>query len=101
MKIVDTHQHLWDVDVFNYLWLQSLPTLNRSFGMNEYREATRDLEIEKSVFLECDVVEPSSPDETRHVLRLADQPDNPVEGVVASARPEKEGFQAYLETIAG
>jgi predicted TIM-barrel fold metal-dependent hydrolase len=101
MKIVDTHQHLWDVDVFRYLWLKSLPALNRSFGMKDYREATHDLEIEKSVFVECDVVEPSIPDETRHVLRLADQPDNPVEGVVASARPEKEGFNAYLETIVG
>jgi predicted TIM-barrel fold metal-dependent hydrolase len=69
--------------------------------MEDYLEATRDLEIEKSVFVECDVVEPSIPDETNHVLRIADQPDNPVEGVVASARPEKKGFKAYLETIVG
>jgi predicted TIM-barrel fold metal-dependent hydrolase len=51
--------------------------------------------------VECDVVEPSIPDETNHVLRIADQPNNPVAGVVASARPEKEGFRAYIETIAG
>ena len=101
MKIVDTHQHLWDLGLFRYLWLDSVPALNRSFGMNDYFEATRGLAIEKSVFVECDVVEPSIPDETNHVLRIADQPDNPVEGVVASARPEKKRFKAYLETIVG
>ncbi len=101
MKIIDTHQHLWDVDVFKYSWLESIPALHRSFGLKDYREATRDLEIEKSVFVECDVAEPSIPEETRHFLRLADQPDNPVQGVVAAARPEKEGFKVYIEAIAG
>lgn len=101
MKIVDTHQHLWDLDLFHYPWLESLPTLNRSFGTRDYSEATRGLEIEKSVFVECDVDEPRIPDETRHVLRIADQPDNPVQGVVAAARPEKEGFKAYVQAIVG
>jgi predicted TIM-barrel fold metal-dependent hydrolase len=35
MKIVDTHQHLWDLDLFRYAWLQQLPNLNRSFRMND------------------------------------------------------------------
>ncbi len=30
MKIVDTHQHLWDLDLFRYAWLEQLPVLNRS-----------------------------------------------------------------------
>jgi predicted TIM-barrel fold metal-dependent hydrolase len=57
MKIVDTHQHLWDLDLFRYAWLEQLPVLNRSFRMNDYRDATHGLAVEKSVHLEADVDE--------------------------------------------
>ncbi len=43
MKIVDAHQHLWDLDLFRYAWLRQLPVLNRSFRMNDYRDATSGL----------------------------------------------------------
>jgi predicted TIM-barrel fold metal-dependent hydrolase len=101
MKIVDTHQHLWDKDLFHYAWLESLPRLNRSFRLSDYQEATRGLEIEKTVFVECDVDEQQVEDEVLHVLRLADQPDSRIAGVVASGRPEKDGFEAHLEKLRG
>ncbi len=40
-------------------------------------------------------------EETRHLLALADQPDNPLEGIVACGRPESEDFKSYLDRIAG
>jgi predicted TIM-barrel fold metal-dependent hydrolase len=101
MKIVDTHQHLWDLDLFHYTWLEQLPVLNRSFRMNDYRHATNGLVIEKSVHLEADVDEPFMVDETKHLLRLADRADNPLEGVVACGRPESNEFRTYLEKILG
>lgn len=101
MKIVDTHQHLWDLDLFRYAWLQQLPDLNRSFRMNDYLAATNGLAIEKSVHLEADVDEPFMLDETMHLLRLADRADNPLEGVVACGRPESKEFKSYVEKIAG
>lgn len=100
MQIVDTHQHLWDTDLFRYSWLASVPSLNRSFRMPDYLAATRGLNVVKSVHLEADVDEPYMLDETRHVLALADQADNPLEGVVACGRPESEDFRAYLDKIA-
>ncbi len=101
MKIVDTHQHLWDLDLFRYAWLRQLPDLNRSFRMNDYLAATNGLAIEKSVHLEADVDEPFMLDETMHFLRLADCTDNPLEGVVACGRPESKDFTTYVEKIAG
>ena len=101
MKIVDTHQHLWDLDLFRYAWLQQLPGLNRSFRMNDYLAATNGLAIEKSVHLEADVDEPFMLEETMHLLRLADCSDNPLEGVVACGRPESKEFKTYVEKIAG
>src|SRR6266852_8361837 len=40
-------------------------------------------------------------EETRHLLRLANRPDNPLEGVVACGRPESNEFRTYLEKILG
>jgi predicted TIM-barrel fold metal-dependent hydrolase len=101
MQIVDTHQHLWDPDRFRYTWLQSVPSLNRSFRLSDYLEATQGLNVVKSVHVEADVDEPFMLAETRSVLALADQPDNPLAGVVACARPEKSDFRSYLDEIAG
>jgi len=100
MKIIDTHQHLWDLDLFTYSWLDSVPTLRRSFRMEDYLKAAQGLDIEKSVHLEADVDEPYMLDETRHILSLAEQ-DNPLSGVVACARPEKPHFADYLDQIGG
>lgn len=100
MKIIDTHQHLWDLDLFTYTWLEEVPVLRRSFRMEDYLEAVHGLDIEKSVHLEADVDERYMLDETRHILALAEQ-DNPLQGVVACGRPEKPGFAEYLDQIAG
>jgi predicted TIM-barrel fold metal-dependent hydrolase len=101
MQIIDTHQHLWDLDLFRYSWLDSLPALNRSFRMADYLKATAGLNVVKSVHLEADVDEPYMLEETRHVLALADQTDNPLAGIVACGRLEREDFRSYLERVAG
>ena len=101
MQIVDTHQHLWDPQAFGYSWLQNVPPIARAFRMSDYLEATRGLGVVKSVHVEADVDEAYMLEETRFVLALAEQPDNPLSGVVACARPEKAGFESYLEKILG
>jgi predicted TIM-barrel fold metal-dependent hydrolase len=101
MQIVDTHQHLWDPQMFGYSWLRSLPTLNQAFRMSDYLEATGTLNIVKSVHLEADVDEPFMLDETRYLLALADQPANPLAGIVACGRPENKDFRSYVDQIAG
>ncbi len=95
MQIVDTHQHLWDIDLFRYSWLDSVPQLNRSFRMADYLSAVQGLNVVKSVHLEADVDEPYMLDETRHLLALAERADNPLEGIVACGRPESEDFRSY------
>src|SRR5215472_12666435 len=99
MQIIDTHQHLWDLELFRYSWLDSLPQLNRSFRMSDYLEAASGLGVVKSVHLEADVDEPYILEETQHLLALAEQADNPLQGVVASGRPENENFLEYLDKI--
>ncbi len=35
MKLIDTHQHLWDLRQFPYSWCAGIPTLNRSFALDD------------------------------------------------------------------
>ncbi|MEI2723941.1 MAG: amidohydrolase [Verrucomicrobiota bacterium] len=98
MKIIDTHQHLWDLRQFPYSWCASLPVLNRSFGQDDYRAAAQDTGISKAVFVECDVDEPYALAEAQHIQSLVEQ--NPlIAGIVASARPERADFPAQLEAL--
>jgi predicted TIM-barrel fold metal-dependent hydrolase len=101
MKIIDTHQHLWDLDHLSYSWTANRPKLNRSFFLSDYFEASRDFEVIKSVHVEADVDEPYMLDETRHILGLAEDGGNPLSGVVAAARPEYHNFREYIDQIAG
>lgn len=101
MQIIDTHQHLWDLERFHYSWTANHPELNRSFLIQHYLDATRDIHIAKSVHVEADVDEQFMIGETRWVLELAAQSDNPLTGVVAAARPEYDNFRDHLEQIAG
>ncbi len=101
MKIIDTHQHLWDLDRFRYSWPAGQPKLNRSFLMRDYLEATAGIEVVKTVHVEADVDEAFMLDETRWILSLAERDDNRLAGVVAVARPEYDDFRDQIEAIAG
>ena len=101
MQIIDTHQHLWDLDKLPYSWTANQPKLNRSFRVDDYREATQGIEIVKSVFVEADIDEASIPDETRYVLELSERDDNPISGIVANARPEYDNFRESIQQFAG
>jgi predicted TIM-barrel fold metal-dependent hydrolase len=95
MHFVDTHQHLWDLAQFPYSWCASVPKLNRSFRLDDYRAAAAGVDIVKTVFMEADVDEPHLLDEARHIQSLADQ--NPlIAGIIASCRPERDGFREQL-----
>lgn len=100
MKIVDTHQHLWDLEKFSYEWTARADVLNRSYRLGDYRAATESLEIYKTVFLECDVDDEFRADEAKYICELSENPATKIAGVVAAARPEESGFEEYLQSIA-
>ncbi|WP_438482619.1 amidohydrolase family protein [Oleiharenicola lentus] len=99
MQLIDTHQHLWDLQRFPYSWCAGIPVLNRSFVLADYVAASANTEISKTIFMECDVDEPHALDEARHIQALADA-NSSIAGIVASGRPERDGFRAHLEALA-
>ena len=43
--IIDTHLHLWDISRLRYPWLNDIPRLNRSFFLDDYREACGGMDV--------------------------------------------------------
>lgn len=99
MPIIDTHQHLWDVDRFAYSWCASVPALNRSFLPADYAASTAETDIVASVFVEADVDRPHALDETAWISELAAAPGSPIAAIVAAARPEEDDFEQRLSAL--
>jgi len=100
MPRIDTHQHLLYPARFSYDWTDSLPALaKRSFTLEEYRVAAANCDVTGTIFMEVDVPGGNSGDEARFFCELATDPRNGLLGVIASCRPENEGFGAYLDSI--
>jgi predicted TIM-barrel fold metal-dependent hydrolase len=100
IPIIDTHQHLWDMDQFPYSWTRGEPVLNRSFRVTDYLAATDGLNVVGSVHVEAAVDDAYQLQETETLAALVGQPGSPLRGLVASARPESEEFDAQIEVLA-
>jgi len=98
MPIIDTHQHLWDLDHFRLNWLDEAPAvLRRSFRLGDYLKATKGLNVVKAVYLEVDVIPSQQNDEARFVTEISKDPKYPTVAGVISGRPENEGFKKYID----
>jgi L-fuconolactonase len=97
LPIVDTHQHLWDLKKFKLPWLTEGSPLARSFVMSDYLQATHELNVVKTVYMEVDVAVDQQPAEAEYVIDLCKRADNPMVAAVISGRPASDGFAKYLE----
>jgi predicted TIM-barrel fold metal-dependent hydrolase len=104
MNILDTHQHLWELDRFRYSWCEQIPQLNRSFTLRDYAAAATGTGIVRSLFVEADVDESFMASEAEWALSLSEARSSssvPLAGVVAAVRPESAEFARQLECILG
>ncbi|HEY2839789.1 MAG TPA: amidohydrolase family protein [Pirellulales bacterium] len=94
--IVDTHQHLWDLDRFSLPWTKDEKSLAHSFLMADYFKATAGLNIAQTVYMEVDVEPKQQEAEARYVIELCQRDDNPMTAAVISGRPASEEFGGYV-----
>lgn len=99
LPIVDTHQHLWDLQRFRLPWLESIAALQRSFLMTDYLQATQELNVVQSVYMEVDVDTDQQQDEVAYVVALCQRSDNPMTAAVVSGRPESDQFDDYAAAL--
>ena len=56
--VIDTHVHLWDPALLRYPWLDDIPLLNRAYLPENYHEESKEANVKKIVFIQCEC-EPS------------------------------------------
>ncbi len=102
MSLIDTHLHLLDPRRFSYPWTASFPALHETdFRLSQFDALRSGLpaEITSSIFMECDVAEDQIAAEAAHYCALAEDPSNKLAGVIASCRPENDGFAASIDAM--
>ncbi|MAG92725.1 MAG: amidohydrolase [Planctomycetaceae bacterium] len=99
---VDTHQHLWDLDILRLPWLSGagVAAINRSFVMEDYLEATAEANVVRSVYMEVNTDPALHAVEARYAIDLCRDEDNPMSGAVVGGAPGSSGFRAYLDRLA-
>ncbi|HRW09067.1 MAG TPA: amidohydrolase family protein [Caldilineaceae bacterium] len=98
--IVDTHLHVWDPGYLRYPWLDEIPLLNKPHLLEDYNRATGPVQVEKMVFLQCEVDFAQFQEEADWVSGLA-QTDPRIQGMVPWAPLEKgDGARAAVERLA-
>jgi L-fuconolactonase len=95
-KIVDTHQHVWDLNRFSLPWTKEEKALARDFLMADYQRATDGLPITRTVYMEVDVDPAQQVAEAEYVIDLCQREDNPMAAAVISGRPWHQGFADYI-----
>jgi L-fuconolactonase len=99
--IIDTHQHLWDLNKFRLPWITADSPLNRSFTLDDYKTATAGLNIVKAVYMEVDVAENQQQAEADEVLEICRRGDTVTRAAVVSGRPDHPNFSQYIRQFRG
>lgn len=93
----DTHLHLVDRSRLRYPWLKDAPPLDRDWSYADYEGVARRVGITDVLHMEVDVAEEDIGKESDFIAELMARPDSLIRGAISGARPESEGFAAWLE----
>jgi len=97
--IIDTHQHLWDLERFRLPWVKGNAKLERSFLTADYLDATRGLNVVKAVYMEVALDPVQQREEAEYVIELCRSADHPTVAAVISGRPAEAGFAEYIRAF--
>ena len=99
LPMIDTHQHLWDLEQFSLPWLQweGMDPLRKSYLISDYVEATATCGVSRTVYMEVDVVAEQRTKEANYVVGLCASDDNSMAGAVIGGGLGEAGFRAYID----
>ena len=97
IPLIDTHQHLWDLDKLTLSWIKGLELMDRSYLMSDYLKAAAGTGIEKTVYMEVNV-DPNCIDlEVELMTQHCQSSDNPMQALVISLDPMAKSFHNDLK----
>ena len=100
IPIVDTHQHLWDLDLLSLPWLQEAPQLARHHRIDDYLRAAEGHGVAQAVYMEVDVAAADRARERDLISELCRRPDVPTAAAVFGATPGGADFAATARALA-
>ncbi len=98
LKIIDTHQHLWDTANLEYPWLEGFDLLRKQYTAQDYREAIGDVNVVNSVHVEGDAAEKHIVQEVAWLTHIAET-DGMIGAIAAAAPLEKPNAEAILKQL--
>jgi L-fuconolactonase len=99
MPLVDTHVHFWDLARFRLPWLAGAKSLDRSFTLDDYRAAAKDLNVVKAVYMEVGLDPAQELQEAEYIVGLIRNGGTPLVAAVVSGRPGTGDFAAHVRTV--
>jgi predicted TIM-barrel fold metal-dependent hydrolase len=91
--ILDTHQHLWDLDLLNPPWVVEAPEiLRKKYDSEAYARESVGLNIVSCLYMEIDMAPEKADFEAEHILALCRSGKTPTRGAILSGRPEQSAF---------
>ena len=98
LKIIDTHQHLWDTSNLSYPWLDDFDALDKRYLIDDYRRACEGINVVRSVHVEADVAPAHVVDEVKWLAQIVQQ-DGMIGAIVASAPLEDQVLRESLSNL--
>jgi L-fuconolactonase len=99
VPIIDAHLHLWDPARFPMRWVAGDPTLDRPYGLADYRAHTAGLDIEAMVYLQVDVDPAYALLEARRVAERAAEDPRLRARVPWAPVEDGDGARAVLDAL--
>ncbi len=98
LKIIDTHQHLWDTSNLSYPWLDDFDALGKRYLIDDYRQACKGMNVVRSVHVEADVAPEHIVEEVRWLAQIVPS-DRMIGAIVASAPLEASNAEEILKQL--
>ncbi len=94
IPLVDTHQHLADLVRFGKGWTS--PPVPGNYDMKAYFEATRNVNMVKTVYMEVGVPAARRQEEALYAIEMCKDTSNPTRGAVISGDLKSPEFETYI-----
>ena len=93
--IIDTHLHIWDLSRFRLPELDSYEELRRDFLLSDLSKALDQLNIEKIVYMEVNLIQEQKYSEALYITDLCKREDNPIGAAFLGGNPLSYSFRDY------
>ncbi|MFP6677060.1 MAG: amidohydrolase family protein [Pirellulaceae bacterium] len=98
--ILDTHQHLWDLEILNPPWVKEADEILRNkYDSAAYARESVGLNIVSCLYMEIDMAPDKVDVEAKYILDLCRSGKTPTRGAILSGRPEEPAFVRRVKRL--